>query len=359
MFKKHIGCSRFIYNYFLAYQNKNYENGGKYVGKYDIQKLLSPLKKQEEYQFLNEVSSATLCLSIQNLDTAFKRFFKKLSRYPKFKSKHKSKASFQLRNDRMYFVSDRLIKLEKIGKVKYKSSHDLTVGNKLKFINSSISLINNKWILTFTLECENQTQELNDYSMGIDLGIKELATVSCNNSCYVYHNINKSKKVRLIEKRIKHIQRNLSKKYQKGKPQSNRYIREQRKLQRYYYKLTCIRNNYIHQITRQLVDLLPSSVIMEDLNVSGMMKNKHLAKSVQDCKLYFFIQKMKYKCNNLGIEFIQVPRFYPSSKLCSCCGNKKTNLRLSDRIYHCEVCGNTLDRDYNASINLEKYSANL
>ena len=246
LFRKHIGCSRIIYNYFLDYQNKNYENGNKYVGKYDIQRLLSPLKKQEEFSFLNEVSSATLCLSIQNLDIAFKRFFKKLSRYPRFKSKRNSKQSFRLRDNRMYFVNNSLIKLDKIGKVKYKSSYDLPIGiHKLKFINSSISLINNKWILTFVLECENQTQELNDYSMGIDLGVKELATVSCNTSCYVYHNINKSHKVRFIEKRIKHIQRNLARKYQKGKPQSNRYIREQYKLQHYYHRLTCIRDNYI------------------------------------------------------------------------------------------------------------------
>lgn len=97
---------------------------------------------------------------------------------------------------------------------------------------------------------------------------------------------------------------------------------------------------------------------MEDLNVLGMMKNRHLSKAIQDCKFYFFISTMKYKCNSLGIGFIQVPRFYPSSKLCSCCGNKKTNLRLSDRIYHCDICGNTLDRDYNASVNLEKYVTN-
>ena len=199
--------------------------------------------------------------------------------------------------------------------------------------------------------------------MGIDLGIKELAVVAFGNEKYVYHNINKTKKVREIKKRIKHIQKSISRKYKESKKKNGKYIttsnieKEKKKLRRLHRKVANIRNNYIHQTTHSLVSLMPCRVVMEDLNVLGMMKNRHLSKAIQEQCFYEFIRQMEYKCSWNGIEFEQAYRFYPSSKTCSNCGAIKEDLKLSDRTYVCSECGFMIDRDFNAAINLMKYTS--
>lgn len=359
LFKKHIGCCRFIYNYMLDLQNKNYENGNKYISRFKMIKTLTILKKQESYAWLNEVSNKTLQRTCDDVDCAFKRFFAKVSNYPKFKKKSYIKQSFPLRIDYTYFTENNTVAVEKCGKIKYVTDFKFNVGfNKCKFINPRIHNKNGKWLLTFSLEYENQVQELNDFSMGIDLGIKELAVVSCNNEELVFHNINKSKKMRDIEKRIRELQRSMSRKFRtNGKQYSNNYEKERLKLRKLYARQTGIRDNYLHQTTRKLVNMKPKRVVMENLAVMDMFKDKHLAKQIQEQKFHEFIRQMKYKCEDAGIEFIQVDRFYPSSKTCSCCGNIKKDLKLSDRTYKCECCGLEIDRDLNAARNLEKYIA--
>jgi putative transposase len=356
---KHIHASRFIYNYMLALQNERYANGEKHLSAFDMHKLLSPLKKQEEFAWLKDVASTMLRRSCADLADAFTAFFKKISRHPKFKSRKRSKTNYPTREDRLYF-EDGFAQIEKLGKVRYKTDFDLPQGHGHKFSNPRVSYKNGKWMLSFCIECESQAPELNDFSMGIDLGVKDLATVAYGDDSVVFHNINKSHTVRTIKRNIRLLQRRISRKYEKNK-QGNKFVktrnieRLEERLRRMYARLANIRNNYIHQTTHALVSLLPKKVVMEDLNVTGMMKNRHLSKAVAEQCFYEFIRQMQYKCAWNGIEFVQANRFYPSSKTCSCCGSIKKDLKLSDRTYRCSECGSVIDRDLNAAINLTRY----
>ncbi len=357
---KHIGSCRFIWNYMLAYQQKNCEQGGKYLSAFSMINLLKPLKNDREHEWLYEVSNKSLQKVCKDLDDTYQRFFKKQSGYPNFKSKKRSKIAYPVREDRLYFVNNQYVKIEKLGKVKYKTDFNLPLGREHKFSNARITYVNGKWMLSFGVECENQTPKLNDGSMGIDLGVKDLAIAEFNGEQIIFHNINKSKKMKELKKKLTHLQRSISRKYEAnriGKKyiKTNNIMREEEKLRKLYARITNIRHNYIHQTTHELVSKLPYKVVMENLNVSGMMKNKHLSKAIQEQCFYEFIRQMKYKCEWNSIEFVQVDRFYPSSKTCSCCGTIKKNLKLSDRTYVCERCGLIIDRDYNAAINLSRY----
>lgn len=216
-------------------------------------------------------------------------------------------------------------------------------------------------MLSFGMECENQTVHLTDIPMGIDLGVKELAVVAFGDQEIHYQNINKTSQVLALQQQIKHLQRCLSRKYRfcnrvDGKlVKSNNILKLEAKLLKKYWRLRGIRNNYLHQTTHALVELLPSRVVMEDLNIAGMLKNKCLSRAVGEQCFRQFIRQMEYKCQSYGIEFVQAPRFFPSSKTCSNCGSINRNLKLRDRIYNCPNCGLSLNRDYNAAINLMLY----
>ena len=360
LIEKHIGACRFIWNYMLNLQNENYKAGNKYISRFDMIRSLTPLKKQEEYQWLNEVSMSSLQNICTDLDKDFKGFFKKEHKYPKFKSKKKSKKSYPVCESRFYFKDSKHIQIQKLGIVKYKTDFKILIG-KHKFSNVRLSKELNKYFISFGLECESQVRKLNDYSMGIDLGVKDLAVVSYGENSLVFHNINKSSKMRKLNRELKHLQKSISRKYEANK-QGNKYIKTnniikaEEKFRKIHKKISDIRNNYIHQTTHKLIEFLPKRVVMEKLNVLGMMKNKHLSKAIGEQNFYKFIEYMKYKCEWNGIEFIQVDRFYPSSKKCSCCGNIKKDLKLSDRVYVCK-CGLNIDRDLNAAINLKNYVA--
>lgn len=211
------------------------------------------------------------------------------------------------------------------------------------------------------MECENQTLLKNKYNMGIDLGIKDLAVVACGDKHYVFNNINKSLKVKKINRKIKELQRDISRKYVVSKQQygcykkSNNIVKKENQLTKLHTKVANIRKNYIHQTTHFLVSLLPQRVVMEDLDITRMMQNRYLNQFIGEQCWYEFIRQMKYKCEWNDIEFIQVDTFYPSSKTCSVCGCVKNNLKLSDRTYVCKDCGNVIDRDLNAAINLMRY----
>ena len=358
---KHIGASRFIWNYMLNMQEENHANGGKFISAFGMHYLLTPLKRQEGFEWLSEVSNIMLQRTCTDLAGAYKRFFGG-SGFPKYKSRKRARTSFPARSETVQF-SDGFVKIEKIGRVRYKSDFQFPEGRGHKFSNVRLSYKNGKYMLSFGMECENQAPELHDYSMGIDLGIKELAVVACGDEQIVFHNINKSKKIRDLKKKIRHVQRNISRKYEASKKRNGgRYektaniIKEEEKLKRLQARVSNIRENYIHQTTHELVSMLPKEVIMEDLNVMGMMKNRHLSKAVAEQCFYEFARQMQYKCEWNGIPFTKVPRFYPSSKTCSCCGEIKHDLKLSDRTYVCPKCGLTIDRDYNAAINLMRYT---
>ena len=358
LFYKHIGACRFIWNWGLDTQIKHYEETGKKYSGYDLMKMLTPLKKTEECLWLNEISNASLQTILLDLDKAYKNFFKSGFGFPKFKSKKFSKKSFPIRCDSIYFHNETYIKVAKAGKVKYRTNYSVPIGRNAKLTNPRISLINNKWILTVGVECENQAKELTSSSMGIDLGIKDLAIVAVGNDKLVFKNINKTNEMRKLKKKLKRLQRKVSRKYHTNRnyDKSKNILKTEAQIRELSYHISNIRQNYIHQITRQLVDMLPYRVVMEDLNVSGMMKNRHLSKAVQEQCFFNFIQTMKYKCEEYEIEFVQADRFFPSSKTCSSCGHIKKDLKLSDRTYRCSECGTVIDRDYNAAINLMQYA---
>ena len=356
MFKS-IGCSRFAYNWALNRCNELYRQGVKY-NMSNIRKEFTQLKKQDEFKWLNEVSNTTMVESMRNLDSAFKRFFKTKKGYPKFKTKRKSRQSFYVRYDSLYFLDD-ICNIEKIGKVKFKTNYNIPKGRNIcKFSNPYCSFDGKYWYLSFGFEVEeNQTTLNNDLSVGIDLGIKNLAVVNVLDK--PIENINKSKKVRKLKKRLKRLQKQLSRKYEANKQgnkfiKTNNIIKLEKRIKLLHRKLSNIRNNHIHQATNKIIKLKPYRVVMEDLNVKGMMKNKHLSKAIQEQGFYEFIRQMKYKCEFNGIQFIQADRYFPSSKLCSCCGSIKKDLKLKDRVYKCN-CGLEIDRDKNASINLGNY----
>ena len=352
---KSIGCSRFAYNWALNKCNEKYKNNEKYsIG--NIRKEFTQLKKDKEFKWLNEVSSKVTQESIRNLDKAFKSFFNKQSKYPKFKTKRKSKQSFYVRCDSLYFTDD-MCNIEKIGKVRFKTNY--SIPKNCKYSNPYCSYNGRCWVLSFSVEVEeNQTALNEDLSIGIDLGVKDLAT--CSNGD-VFKNINKTKRIKNLKSKLKHLQRSISRKYEDNKQGSkfvktNNIIKLEKQVKQIYRKLANIRNNYIHQTTNKIIKHYPYRIVVEDLNVIGMMKNKHLSKAIAEQGFYEFMRQIKYKCEFNGIEFIQVDRFYPSSKTCSCCGFIKKDLKLNDRNYKCDKCGLKIDRDYNASINLSNYS---
>lgn len=360
---KHVGSCRFIWNWMLTKQEELYKQGEKHLSAFDMINLISPIKKQEEYKWLSDVSNNSLVTICRDLDKAYKKFFKKTSGFPKYKSKKKSKPNFPIRTNFLYLKNNKVLNIEKIGKVRYKTDFVFEYGrNACKFTNARISYINGKWMLSFGMECENQAHELNDVSMGIDLGVKDLAIVEYNGEPLVFHNINKSKQMRNIGKRLRHLQRSISRKYEANRTgkkynKTKNIEKQEERLRKLRARQSNIRRNYIHQTTHKLVSLLPKRIVMEDLNVQGMMKNRHLSKAVQEQCFYEFIRQMEYKCAWNGIELVKADRFYPSSKTCSGCGCIKKDLKLSDRTYRCSDCGLIIDRDYNAAINLSRYVA--
>ena len=360
LLKKHIGCCRFIWNHMIEVQKTRYQNGEKYLNHFGMIKLISLIKK--EYEWLNEVSNHSLQLICKDVNIAYQRFFKKISNYPRFKSKKRSKLSYPVRCDRFYFENG-YVKVEKVGKIKYKADYkNLNLEELSKFSNVRISNENDKWILTFSIEYENQVFTEKNGNLGIDLGVGRLAVVSHNGKKLTYSNINKSKRVRKLTSKLKHVQKVISRKYEVGNKlnekkyqKTNSILKYEKLARRIYSKISNIRKDQRHKITRELVNLSPAVVIMEDLNVKGMMKNKHLSRSIAEMGFYDFIRIMKYKCEESGIKFFQVDRFFPSSKTCSHCGCIHKGLKLSDRIFECPSCGFTTDRDFNAAVNLENY----
>ncbi|MGL5417515.1 MAG: RNA-guided endonuclease InsQ/TnpB family protein [Clostridium sp.] len=357
LMRKHIGSQRYIYNWGLAKNKELYELEKKKYSTTDLGKMLTKFKKEDEVKWLNEISNATLKESLRNLDKAYTNFFKG-GGFPKFRSKKHSNATFYTRYDRLKFHSNNTVNLEKIGRIKFKSSYkDYDFTRITKFSNPTVTWNNRCWVLNFTIDIESNVNKLEDKVLGIDLGIKQLAI--CNLDGLDIPNINKIKIVKDLEKKLKKLQRQCSRKYEKNKKggsyqKTKNIAKLELKIKKLNSKLKNIRLNHIHQATNKLVKTNARMIVMEDLKTSNMMKNNHLAKAIANQGFYKFIEQIKYKCALNGIEFIQVPTFYPSSKMCSCCGSIKKDLKLSDRIYKC-TCGFTCDRDKNATFNLAKY----
>ncbi len=351
---KSVGTARFIYNWTLARQDDNYKNGGKFISDNDLRKELTILKKTEEYKWLNEVSNNVAKQAVKDACNAYKRFFKSQSEKPKFKSRRKSKPSFYNDNIKLK-VKNNIVLIEKVGWVN--TSEQLPID--VKYNNPRISYDGKYWYISVGIEVENPVVELTGESVGIDVGIKDLAV--CSNGM-TFKNINKTKLVKNLEKRLRRLQRKISKKYEMNKEgrkfvKTSNIIKLEKQIRLIHRRLSNIRNNHLHQATNKIVKTKPSRVVMETLNIKGMMKNKHLSKAIAEQCLYDFKVKLKYKCEFNGTEFVEADKWYPSSKTCSECGHIKSRLSLSERTYICEDCGVVIDRDYNASINLSRYSA--
>lgn len=361
MFWNHIGASRFVYNYMLAEQNRRYEAGKKHISAFDMCKALSLLKQRDEFAWLKDISIGTLQRTCADVAAAYTNFFSKRARFPRFKSRKRSKPSFPAKDGvGALWFSQTHVQIQKISKVAYQTNYDIPLGRKCKFSNPRVQFVqaSGKWILTVGVERESQASMLTDKPMGIDVGVKDLAIVAFGDEQFVFHNTNKSKRVRTLERKQHHIQRAIVRKYRtNGSYEKTRQIQKyERILRDIQFRLANIRSDYTHKTTHALVSMLPQTVVMEDLNVSGMMKNRHLAKAIKDQRLYEFIRQMQYKCEERGIEFVQVSRFYPSSKTCSNCGAIKRDLKLSERTFVCPECELRIDRDYNAALNLMRYA---
>ena len=351
-----VGIARFAYNWGLSKWEEMYKEGLK-PSKAKIRKEFNnSIRKNDDFKWLYNVSGQITAQAFADLEDAYKNFFDGLAQRPKFKNKKKSKKSFYVRYDAIKFSNNR-VNMEKIGKVKYSSNCKIP---KLdKYTNPRCHFDGKYWYLTFGFEHGESQASLNeDLSIGIDLGISHLAIV--NHLDKPIKNINKSKEVRRLKKKLKRLQRQVSRKYEMNKKGSkfvktNNIIKLERQIKLVHRRLNNIRNNHIHQATSKIIKLNPYRVVMEGLNVSGMMKNKHLAEKIAEQKFYEFKRQMKYKCQFNKIEFFEADRWYPSSKACSRCGGIKKDLKLSDRTYNCNECGLVIDRDKNASINLGNY----
>ena len=350
-----VGTARFIYNYTLAKQEENYKNGGKFISDGIIRKELTQLKKSELI-WLNEVSNNVTKQAVKDACNAYKRFFKGLAKKPKFKIRKKSKPSFYNDTSKLK-VKEKKVLIEKVGWIKTNEQIPIDV----KYNNPRVTYDNKYWYISVGVEVDKKQEELTDISLGIDLGLKDLAVCSDGK---VFKNINKTKEVKNLEKRLKQKQRQISRKYEitkikKGgscqfiKTKNIEKLENTTKLM--HRKLTNIRDNYIHQVTTSIVKTKPYRIVIEDLNVSGMIKNKHLSDSVRKQCFNKFRQYITYKAELYGIGLVIADRFYPSSKTCSECGSIKKDLKLKDRVYRCPHCGVVIDRDYNASLNLSMY----
>ncbi|UZQ49399.1 RNA-guided endonuclease InsQ/TnpB family protein [Clostridium kluyveri] len=350
-----FGTARFIYNWTLARQEENYKNGGKFISDSDLRKEITQLKKTEQYQWLNSISNNVAKQAVKDGCEAYKKFFKGLADKPRFKSRRKSKPSFYNDVIKIKFSSTH-VQLEKLGKVKLSEYGRIPTG--VKYSNPRISFNGVHWYISVGIESIQEAVELTGESIGIDLGIKDLAI--CSNREEPYKSINKTKRVKKLEKKMRRLQRKVSNKYQLNKKggsyvKTSNIVKLEKNIIKLHKSLDNIRTDYRHKVTTEIVKTKPSRIVMESLNVKGMMKNRHLSKVVAKQGFFEFKTMIQYKAKKYGIEFVEADKWFASSKTCSGCGYIKPKLSLSERTFVCESCGSAIDRDKNASINLSRY----
>ena len=356
--RKTIGTCRFIYNFYLAHNKELHEKGEKFMSSNQFRVWLNNeyVPKHPEYSWIKEAYSKAVTQAVNNGQTAFTRFFNHKSAFPRFKKKGKS-------NVKMYFVKNNpkdcrcerhRINIPSLGWVRIKEKGYIPTTKDGYVIKSGhVSIKADRYYVSVLIEIpDNRIANNSNEGIGIDLGLKDFAVVSNGTS---YKNINKSAKLKKLEKQLIREQRSLSRKYEnvkKGGPTQRANIQKQRlKVQKLHHRIDNIRTDYINKTIAEIVKTKPSYITIEDLNVSGMMKNKHLSKAVASQKFYEFRTKLQAKCNENGIELRVVDRWFPSSKTCHCCGAIKKDLKLSDRTFTCD-CGYIEDRDFNAALNL-------
>ena len=376
LFWKSVGVARWSYNFFLGYNQEKYKEWledntrERFVSEGEVRKYINNVLKKTTHTWLKEVGSNVMKQGVKDANIALQNFFKHGNGYPKFKSKKKSKPSFYVNYEHLNRLPNGF-QGERLGYVRTKESLP-KISKGEKYVNPRITYDGKFWYLSVGYKVAIKQVKLTDDKIGIDVGLRDLAIVSNTDNSYTkkYRNINKWYRIKLLEKRLKRSQRKLSRKildnimsYTKNRiPKYTRPLEECKNIQKQKHiiqglcrKITNIRTNYIHQVTTAIVKNKPSKIVLEDLNIKGMMKNKHLSKSISNSKLYEFRRQVEYKSELYGIEVVIADRFYPSSKTCHKCGHIKKDLKLSDRVYRCIECGLMIDRDVNASINLARY----
>ena len=359
------GAARYAYNWAIDREKEAYELGSGFIGYAELCRNFT--KHKADNDWLYTISNEVTKQAIKDACYAYQRFFKKQSNLPKHKSRKRSKPAFYQSGFEIR-VSEAHIKIGKISGSKRTNKQKLnwvklSEANRIplvdSYLNPRITFDGLHWYVSVGVEHPDDSVRVpTKDGIGIDLGIKELAVCSDG---HTYKNINKTDKIKRLEKQKRRIQRQIARKYLMNK-EGNNYVKTKNiekaelKLLKKTHKITNTRNDYLHKVTTEIVKREPSFIVLEDLNISGMLKNKYLSKAVQEQCLYTFRQMLEYKAERAGIKLILADRFYPSSKLCSNCGTIKHNLKLTERTYICNECGYTIDRDLNASLNLCRYS---
>lgn len=356
-----IGVSRFIYNFYIAHNKEVYEKENKFVSGIDFSKWINNeyIPNNKDKSWIKEVSSKAAKQAIMNGEKAFKKFFKCESGFPRFKKKKNQdvKAYFPKNNKTDWTVERHRVKIPTLGWARLKEFGYIPVNSIVK--SGTVSQKADRYYVSILVEEDIKiNHKPHSEGIGVDLGLRNFAI--CNNGI-TKKNINKTKTVKKAEKKLTREQRKLSRKYEslklrnkkeKGEATRQNIKKQVVKVQKLHQRLTNIRTDYINKTVNELLKRKPSFITIEDLNIKGMMKNRHLAKAVGQQKFYEFRNKLISKANQNNIEIRIVNRFYPSSKICSCCGAHKKDLKLSDRVYKCNNCNTSIDRDLNASINL-------
>ena len=357
--RRTIGTCRYVYNFYLGHNKALHDNGEKFMTGKDFSLWLNNeyIPDNPDKTWIREVYSKAVKKSIEDGCTAFTRFFKHQSDFPKFKKKGKSdvKMYFVRNNPKDCQCERHRLKIPTLGWVRIKEKGYIPTTKDGYMIRSgTVSVKAGRFYVSVLVEIPdvNINNNLNE-GIGIDLGLKDFAVISSGKT---YRNINKSAGLKKLEKQLIREQRSLSRKYEnlkKGESTQRANIQKQKlKVQKLHHKMDNIRTDYINKTIAEIVKTKPSYITIEDLNVKGMMKNRCLSKAVASQKFYEFRTRLKAKCDENGIELRVADRFYPSSKTCHHCGSVRKNLKLSDRIYRCE-CGYVADRDLNAALNLK------
>ena len=357
--RRTIGTCRYVYNFYLGHNKALHDNGEKFMTGKDFSLWLNNeyIPDNPDKTWIREVYSKAVKKSIEDGCTAFTRFFKHQSDFPKFKKKGKSdvKMYFVRNNPKDCQCERHRLKIPTLGWIRIKEKGYIPTTKDGYMIRSgTVSVKAGRFYVSVLVEIPDVNIDNNsNEGIGIDLGLKDFAIVSNGKT---YRNINKSAGLKKLEKQLIREQRSLSRKYEnlkKGESTQRANIQKQKlKVQKLHHKMDNIRTDYINKTIAEIVKTKPSYITIEDLNVKGMMKNRCLSKAVASQKFYEFRTRLKAKCDENGIELRVADRFYPSSKTCHHCGSVRKNLKLSDRIYRCE-CGYVADRDLNAALNLK------
>ena len=391
---EYASVARFAYNWALSREMESLSKGQGLISDGELRKEFTQLKQQSDYSWLYNVSNEVTKQAIKDLVKAFRKYFKKrkepgykpyskkqiehaarvgkkltvydMKHHPKYKNKRNwddykffddaEKITITVTHVKLTTFANRGSDRRKLIKGSIRLAEAERIPTDCKLYNPRVSFDGLHWWISVSFECPNQPLKLSEEGVGIDLGIKDLAICSDGNT---YKNVNKTRTIKQLEKRKRRIQRSISRKYllnKKGESYSKtcNVKKAEYQLLKVNRRLTNIRANYIHQTTSEIVNRKPKFICIEDLNISGMMRNRHLSKSIQDQCWYEFRRQLTYKCTRAQIPLVIADRWFPSSKTCICCGNINKHLKLKDRVYKCQ-CGSVIDRDYQASLNLKRY----